>query len=59
MPEKASRGSGLEVRGIDDPLGYDMSDFDAAVRQMIDDVRSGRKKYAVQAKLTRVRLCKA
>jgi hypothetical protein len=41
------------VRGCDDPLGYDMSDYDAAAR-MIADVKSGRTKAAVQAELERV-----
>ena len=31
------------VRGCDDPLGYDMSDYDAAAR-MIADVKSGAPK---------------
>ena len=54
MPPPRTRKA-VTVRGIDDPLGYDVSDFDAAVRQMLDDVRSGSKRAAVQAELARVR----
>lgn len=47
---------GRTVRRPDDPLSYDMTDFDAAVDRMIDDVKTGRAKEAVDAELARVRL---
>ena len=43
------------LRGRDDPLGYDMSDFGAAVDQMVADVKSGRTRAAVEAELEGVR----
>ena len=43
------------VRGADDPLGYDTSDHATAVARMLDDVRTGRTKAAVQDELARVR----
>jgi hypothetical protein len=43
------------VRSADDPLGYDTRDFDAAVKQMIHDVKSGRTKEAVARELEKVR----
>ena len=39
----------------DDPLGYDMSNYDVAVDRMIDDVRSGRTAPAIAAELENVR----
>ncbi len=46
---------GGTVRGRIDPLGYDMSDFGAAIDWMIADVRSGRTRVAVAAELAAVR----
>lgn len=46
---------GRTVRRPDDPLSYDMTDFDAGIDKMIDDVRTGRTKDAVDAELARVR----
>lgn len=43
------------VRGADDPLGYDTSDHGAAVSRMLDDVRTGRTRAAIQNELMRVR----
>ena len=55
-PEPIDPAAGTTHPASDDPLGYDMTDFDAAVGQMIADVKSGRTKAAVQAELARVRL---
>jgi prevent-host-death family protein len=49
------RKRGVTVRAEDDPLGYDVSDLDAAVRRMVEDVRSGRTADAVEAELAGVR----
>jgi len=43
------------VRGTDDPLGYDTTDHAAAVARMLDDIRTGRTKAAVQEELGRIR----
>ena len=43
------------VESSDDPLGYDTSDENAAIRQMAADALSGKNKEAVQAELDRVR----
>ena len=50
-PEKRAATAHLE----DNPLGYDVSDLDAAMRQMIDDARTGRVADAARAELARVR----
>jgi prevent-host-death family protein len=47
--------AGTTLRGREDPLGYDMSDFGAAVDQMVADVKSGRTRAAVEAELEGVR----
>ncbi|MGQ9365901.1 type II toxin-antitoxin system Phd/YefM family antitoxin [Azospirillum sp. A39] len=43
------------VRGIDDPLGYDIGDVATAARRMAEDARTGRTRAAVAAELARVR----
>jgi hypothetical protein len=45
----------VTVRLDDDPLGYDVSDIEDAVRRMIEDALSGRVQDAVEAELVRVR----
>ena len=47
--------AGTTLRGREDPLGYDMSDFGTAVDQMVADVKSGRTREAVEAELEGVR----
>jgi hypothetical protein len=45
----------LTVPLDDDPLGYDVSDLEAAARRMVDDALSGRAQDAVEVELTCVR----
>jgi prevent-host-death family protein len=52
-PEVQERGG--TVRKRVDPLGYDMSDYGAAIDKMVADVRSGRTQAAVAAELAAVR----
>lgn len=52
-PELQEQGG--TVRRRVDPLGYDTSDYDAAVDKMIADVKSGRTRDAVAAELAAVR----
>ncbi|MCA3267823.1 MAG: type II toxin-antitoxin system Phd/YefM family antitoxin [Azospirillum sp.] len=51
----APRVQSRTVRAPKDPLGYDISDFGAAVDRMIDDVRSGRTAAAVASELAAIR----
>lgn len=43
------------IRGTTDPLGYDVSDSDAAMLLMARDANAGRNSQAVQAELASVR----
>ena len=52
---KAAPRRAANLRAPDDPLGYDMTDYDSAVSRMIDDVRSGRTADAVASELENVR----
>src|SRR5271169_117401 len=52
---KAAPRRAANLRAPDDPLGYDMTDYDSAVSRMIDDVRSGRTDDAVASELENVR----
>jgi prevent-host-death family protein len=55
VPAEARTRRAVTVRPNEDPLGYDVSVFDAAVRRMSDDVRCGRTDGAVAEELARVR----
>jgi sigma54-dependent transcription regulator len=55
VPAEAEPRRARTIRAPDDPLGYDTRDYETAVARMIDDVRSGRTKPAVQEELARVR----
>lgn len=46
---------GLTLRKPYDPLGYDTGDYEATVTQMLDDVKSGRTRDAIEAELAAVR----
>jgi prevent-host-death family protein len=49
------RRRGLTFRATSDPLGYDLSDLDAAMRAMTADASSGRTRDAVRGELAAVR----
>jgi prevent-host-death family protein len=55
VPEEAAQRQAATLRVPDDALGYDMTDYEAAVGRMIDDVRSGRTVAAVAKELENVR----
>ena len=52
---KAAPRPAAKLRAPDDPLGYDMTDYDSAIGRMSDDVRSGRTADAVASELENVR----
>jgi hypothetical protein len=54
-PELGALRSAVTLRGRNDPLGYDTSDWDAAVNRMLDDVRTGRTRHAIEKELAGVR----
>ncbi len=47
--------TGVTVRHIPDPLGYDVRHFETAARKMADDALSGTNEAAVEAELHEVR----
>lgn len=56
VPGAAMPRRPLTVRGkVEDPLGYDTSDFHACAREMAEAALSGRNAAAVEAELARVR----
>ncbi len=54
VPSEARRKA-VTYRAAPDPLGYDLSNMDAALRAMADDALSGRSKDAVESELAAVR----
>jgi prevent-host-death family protein len=55
VPGEIRKRRGLTFRAQHDPLGYDLTDLDAAMRAMTADALSGRSKDAVQSELAAVR----
>ncbi|MBV8474147.1 MAG: type II toxin-antitoxin system prevent-host-death family antitoxin [Hyphomicrobiales bacterium] len=55
VPAEVLQTSSRTLRAPNDPLGYNMSDYETAVDRMIEDVRSGRTAAAVEAELGNVR----
>lgn len=47
--------TGVSIRHIPDPLGYDVRHFETAARKMADDALSGANEVAVEAELNEVR----
>src|ERR1700757_2144287 len=55
IPAELSVRQGVSRHGLPpDPLGYDLSDFEAAALRMAAEVASGRNRVAVEAEIERV-----
>ncbi|MEH6719017.1 MAG: type II toxin-antitoxin system Phd/YefM family antitoxin [Aurantimonas endophytica] len=55
VPPSLLARSAVTVRHVPDPLGYDVTDFRTAARQMAEDALSGTNDAAVEAELAAVR----
>jgi prevent-host-death family protein len=55
VPSEIRKRPGPIFRAQKDPLGYDLTDLDAAMRAMTEDALSGRTKDDVQTELAVVR----
>jgi hypothetical protein len=54
-PKAPTKRKAVVVHLEDDPLGYDVTDIDAAIRLMAENALSGRNREAVEKELAAVR----